>query len=62
MAGKQLRTMEDLLSFINDVISGNDEYAMKREQIKRLTNTYVDGKNRARCFDLIDKHLRNIFG
>lgn len=49
----KIYTINELMSFINDVINGNDRLKEKREEIRDYFNVSVDGKNTERVVDFI---------
>ena len=59
MPGKVMMNVNDLFEFIDDVINDNDKYKAERENVKVLSNYYVDGKNRERTYAIIQSYMRN---
>ena len=57
--GPELNTVEDFEAFARDLVSGNDPYREKREEIKHLTNQYTDGNSAKRVVDWLETLLPN---
>lgn len=52
-----LDTVEDFERFFRDLVEGNDPLKEKREEVMRLTNTYLDGNSTKRVVDWMEELL-----
>lgn len=57
MPGHHIHTIEELLSFCDDVIDNKDNYKEKRNKIKNLSNKYQDNNNCLRLLKYVDIQL-----
>lgn len=55
--GFKIKTSEGLLSFINDISLGKDDYKEQRIRINNLVNKYQDGNNSKRALELAGIYL-----
>ena len=55
MPGYKISNYGDVLSFIEDVIEGNDRYAKERRELNKKINFYNDGKS---CERVVAKVFR----
>jgi len=53
-----LDTPEDFAAFFRDLVEGNDPLKEKREEVMRLTNTYLDGNSTKRVVDWMEELLQ----
>ena len=53
MAGEQIKSFDDMLRFINDVITENDCYYEKRQLLREKIFDYYDGNNSRRAAELL---------
>ena len=58
MPGVKIYNLEGLLDFIRD-LNKIDNYKEKRQEILKLTNVNFGNDNRKRCWDVIQKHLKD---
>lgn len=54
MPGEKIYTFEDLLTFINHVHDGVDEYKEERKRVRDYTNKYQDGNNCERLLKFLN--------
>ena len=52
MPGHHIKTLEDMISFFEDVSQGKDIYKEKRDKISALVNTFPDGNNCKRIAEI----------
>ena len=52
-----LNTVEDFEPFFRDLVEGNDPLVEKRDEVMRLTNTYLDGNSTRRVVDWLETLL-----
>ncbi len=52
MPGPFINTPREFLSFIEDLLSGRDEYAAQRCKVGKLVNKYPGGKDAERCLQI----------
>lgn len=53
LAGPKIYRFEDLLGFVDDVVSGNDKYENKRHQVRDFIYKYCDGNSCQRIADFM---------
>lgn len=51
--GPKVKTLEELVSAIKDIVQGKDEYKGQRKQVCNLAHTYQDGKSASRVCELL---------
>ncbi len=54
MPGNKIKTIEDLLLFIDDISSQRDNFEKERNKILKITNDYPDNQNTKRLIDLLE--------
>ena len=52
MAGEKIRTKDDFYQFIDHVANGEDPYKEQRNEVNRITHTFLDGKNCKRALEI----------
>ena len=52
--GFRIKTKQDFYQFVNDVVTGNDNFASERENVNRWANTYTDNKSSERVLNLLE--------
>ena len=52
--GFRIKTKQDFYQFVNDVVTGNDNFASEREYVNRWANTYTDNKSSERVLNLLE--------
>lgn len=57
MPGAIVKTQEELLKSLEDILSGKDDYASKRAEMTPFFHTHVDGKSSQRAFELMQDAL-----
>ena len=57
MAGKLLYSIDDLKSFIQDLVDGTDSYSAHRNKVNQLVNHFKDGNSSQRAFELIKPYI-----
>ncbi len=58
MAGEKIRTKEDFYQFIGHVANGEDLYKEQRNEVNRITHTYLDGNNCKRALEIGGVYLK----
>lgn len=52
MAGHKIRSKENMIAFMEDIILGKDKYKIQRQEVNQIVNRYQDGENRKRALIL----------
>ena len=60
MPGQIIKTEHDLYTFFDNLRDKNDEFALERNRVMKMTNTFYDGNNCERCYQLIKQYLANL--
>lgn len=58
MPGNKIKTLDELLNFINDLNKGKDDYKKDRKKVLNYINEYQDDKNCERIIEYIEGGLR----
>ena len=53
MAGHYIKSKDDMISFINDVLNDIDRYYEKRQVLRKKIFDYYDGNNSQRAIELL---------
>lgn len=61
IVGFHIYTLSDMLRFVDEVVSGNDEYLNERKRIKLLTNDWIDGNSAKRTYEFIEEKYVDIW-
>ena len=52
MAGEKIKKKDDFYRFIGHVAEGKDPYKAQRNEVNRITHTYIDGNNCKRALEI----------
>ena len=56
MTGPKIRTVPELIAFMDDVLAGKDDYRRERAALKDRVFKYQDDRNCERLFSFLQEH------